>query len=105
VNNDIVLGSFLVLVLDKPGSPYFEMSSVTDYRYGIGCGGSKAIQSVQDIGDCPTNVRVVKISAEIGFETSYEIWKAQLGNVLWRLEFRKYLSWQIIALNGRVNEG
>jgi hypothetical protein len=94
----------LVLVLDEPGRPYFGMSWVTDYRYRIGCGGSKAIQSVQDIADCPTNVCVVKISVEISFETCYEIWKAQLGNVLWGLEFRKYLSWQVTALNGRVNK-
>jgi hypothetical protein len=90
VNNDIVLGSFLVLVLDGPGGPYFGMSWVTDYRYGIGCGGSKAVQSVQDFVDCATNVCVVKISVETGFETSYEIWKAQLRNALWGLEFRKY---------------
>jgi hypothetical protein len=46
----------------------------------------------------------VRISVEIDFETSYEIWKGRLGNVLCGLEFRKHLSWQGIALNGRIND-
>jgi hypothetical protein len=85
------------LSLDEPGRPYFEMSRVTDYRYGITCRGSETIQSVQDIVDCPTNVSVMRIRVEISFETSYEIWNRQLGNVLCVLEFRKHLSWHDIA--------
>jgi hypothetical protein len=49
-------------------------------------------------------VRVVRISVEIGLETSYEIWKGQFGNVLCGPAFPKHLSWQGIALNARVND-
>jgi hypothetical protein len=96
---------FWTLSLDEPGRPCFGMSWVTDYRHGIHCDGSETIRSVRDIVDCPTNVRVVSITVEISFETSYEISKGHFGNVLCGLQFRKHLSWQGIALNGRGNEG
>jgi hypothetical protein len=47
----------------------------------------------------------MSITVKIGFETSYEISKGHFGNVLCGLQFRKHLSWQGIALNGRGNEG
>jgi hypothetical protein len=95
---------FGYLSLDEPGKPYFGMSWVTDYWYGIACRVLEAIQSVQDIVDSPRNVRVVRISVEIGLETNYEIWKGQFGNVLCGSPFPKHLSWQGIALNARVND-
>jgi hypothetical protein len=70
------------------------MSRAPDYMYRIGCDLSQTIQWQVIIINCLEDLRIVRITLEICFETSYEIRKGAVRNVVSGLDLRKNLNLQ-----------